>query len=362
MTNLHSSSNENMSDSVSSISSWEPETPTSGPTGPQRYQAISPLSSTRTRRSIDGNTLSMFRSNMPWEDHSEDENLWSDAATAGTVLSLLHREPLSPQRNNHRPLFDSTASERQRSRCVICFQIMDRLSYPNPPLAMNCNHSSIPEVRICRLCLQRCLDIQFTSPGSEPLSCPLCRARLSHDEIRQWADPQTFQAYDNMKTREALEEDGEFITCIRPDCGNGQLHVGGRENPIVMCRSCGTRTCFVHRGASWHQGFSCEEYDRLFVYTGERRGLGADTSQNGCSWLRRIGGWRACRADARQHRTASDLSLFGPINWTTEDLRSQRTIWQIAKPCPRCNAITEREGGCKYMRCMCEIRLLGSIR
>ncbi|EYE93159.1 BRcat and Rcat domain-containing protein [Aspergillus ruber CBS 135680] len=252
---------------------------------------------------------------MPWDESSEDENLWSDAATAGTVLSLLHREPLSPQRNTRRPLFDSTASERQRSRCVLCFQVMDRLSYPSPPLAANCNHSSIPGVRMCRVCLQRCLDIQFTSNGTEPLSCPLCRARLSHDEIRQWANPQTFQAYDNMKTREALEDDGEFITCVRPGCGNGQLHGGGRESPIVVCRSCGTRMCFVHRGAPWHEGFSCEEYDRLFVYTG------------------------------------SDINHYGPINWTTEDLRSQRTIWQIAKPCPRCNAITEREGGCKYMRC-----------
>lgn len=349
-----------MSDSVS-ISSWEPETPSSGPSYSQRHQAISPLSSTRGRRSIDGNTLSMFRCNMPWEESSEDENLWSDAATAGTVLSLLHREPLSPQRNTRRPLFDSTASERQRSRCVLCFQVMDRLSYPNPPLAANCNHSSISEVRMCRVCLQRCLDIQFTSNGSEPLSCPLCRARLSHDEIRQWANPQTFQAYDNMKTREALEDDGEFITCVRPGCGNGQLHGGGRENPIVVCRSCGTRMCFVHRGAPWHEGFSCEEYDRLFVYTGDQQTPENDASQNGCRWLRRLGGWRAYRADARQHATGSDINQFGPINWTTEDLRSQRTIWQIAKPCPRCNAITEREGGCKYMRCMCGILSSGSI-
>lgn len=293
----------------------------------------------------------MLRCNMPWEDNEDDNYCWNDAFTASTVLSLLHKEPMSPQRARrtsysiHEGLF-----ARQQPRCVVCFETLNHLALPNPRLAANCNHSTIPDARICLSCLRRCLDIQFSSTGPDSLSCPLCKAPLAHEEIQQWASPETFQKYDSIKARQALEVDAEFIMCVRAGCGYGQLHAGGRENPIVVCESCGTRMCFIHRDL-WHEGLSCDEYDVAFTSTFNDAEVNARSAKHPCKWLRKIGGRRAFKPETRAHGRATELGRIGRNNWTTEDLRSQQTIWQIAKPCPRCNAITEKEGGCKYMRC-----------
>lgn len=348
-----------------SITSYElsPDDQAPEPVWAHRYhQPVSPVSSNESPGSIDAN-LSMFRSNMPWEDNDGYINgCWNDAFTASTVLSLLHKEPISPQRGHRRPSLSISSSliPRQPPRCVVCSQAIDRSSLPAPRLAANCDHSAIRGVQICLPCLRRCLDIQFSSKGPESLSCPLCQAQLSHDEVRKWATPETFQTVDSIKTQRALEEDSEFIRCVRTGCGYGQLHAGGRENPIAVCEACGTRMCFVHRDI-WHEGLSCDEYDLAFTSARDD----GDNNNNGevhaksarhttCKWLDRISGRRAYHKKANSGmKKPSALNRLARVNLTTEDLRSQRTIWQIAKPCPRCNAITEKEGGCKFMRCMC---------
>lgn len=353
--------NRNMDDSVSISSCGSPpDVPIPEPLCPNRYQPVSPLTaSTASRPSIEPTNFAFARCNMPWEDNYGSNNCYSDAATASTVLNLLHKEPLSPLRGTSRMIhLDSELAEEQRLRCVVCFEPFDYSSCPEPPLAAKCDHRAIPGVHMCTSCLCRCLDNQFASSGPDSLSCPLCHARLSHDEIRKWASPSTFQAYDNIKVRRALESDNEFITCVRPGCGSGQLHMGGRENPIVVCGSCGTRMCYVHRHIPWHEGLSCDEYDRIFMPMPRTNDLETRNSppQHTSRFMRKIGEWRACRSEGRK-QDRETLHRIGRINWTTEDLLSQRAIWQIAKPCPRCNAITEKEGGCKFMKCMCSFSL-----
>lgn len=338
-----------------SIASYElsPDDQAPEPVWAHRYQPVSPVSSNESPHSIDAN-LSMFRSNMPWEDNDGYMNdCWNDAFTANTVLSLLHKEPISPQRGHRASLSISSGFiTRQPLRCVVCSQALERSSLPDPHLAASCDHSAIPGVQICSPCLRRCLDIQFSSTGPESLSCPLCQAQLSHDEVRKWASPETFQTIDGIRARKALEEDSEFIMCVRTGCGYGQLHSGGRENPIAVCEACGTRMCFVHRDM-WHEGLSCDEYDLAFTAAHDDNvDANAKSARHTCKWLSKISG-RMTYNKSNPRRKTSALNHLARVNLTTEDLRSQRTIWQIAKPCPRCNAITEREGGCKNMRCMC---------
>ncbi|PKY01951.1 hypothetical protein P168DRAFT_38586 [Aspergillus campestris IBT 28561] len=197
---------------------------------------------------------------MTWFDQTPSH--WSDAATASTVLSLLHKEPLrSPPPSL--PESDTNTKYQPHHTCSICFESRAEACYPRSPIASGCDHTSIPDIYVCTSCLRRSLDLQLSSTSDGLLACPLCHAQLSDNEVQRWASTKTFQEYSRLRTWQILEEDAEFVTCIRRDCGYGQFHAGGLEDPIVVCGSCGTRTCYIHRGTAWHEGLSCAEYEEL---------------------------------------------------------------------------------------------------
>ncbi|KAJ0385638.1 hypothetical protein COL922a_005963 [Colletotrichum nupharicola] len=58
-----------------------------------------------------------------------------------------------------------------------------------------------------------------------------------------------------------MAEAENFIWCTA-NCGSGQLHDTGTEQPIVSCLHCGQRSCFTHN-VTWHENLTCEEYDSL---------------------------------------------------------------------------------------------------
>lgn len=277
-----------------------------------------------------------IRSNIPWSE--EGMGCWSDAATASTVLSLLHKEPLMPPPPPTRSSSSEsiqTASKRNRLTCSVCFGHLDDGCFPDSPIAAACDHSGIPESHICVACLRRSLGVQVTSSSTCAVTCPLCCAQLSDEEVHHWASPQTFRAYDRMRTWQVLEENAEFVTCIRPDCGYGQLHADGLEDPIVVCGSCGTRTCFIHRNTAWHEGLTCAEYEetsRARVPDVPRRSV---RRREILEEAPRVPGLRR-----------------GWVNTTQEEYLSMQMIAEIAKPCPYCNAATEKIGGCKQITCM----------
>lgn len=280
----------------------------------------------------------MFRHTIAWE-RNEDTPCWADAETASAVLSLLNKEPV------HLTQGDTTKPDRdsqiQYSTCAVCFERLHDRSLAQSPIAAYCDHTSIPETHICTSCLQRSLEIQLSSAGPNTLFCPLCHAPFSDTEVQRWAARETFESYNSIRTRAALEHDTEFITCARRNCGFGQLHAGGRGEPVVICGACGTKTCFIHRDTIWHEGLSCEEYDEIMDFrTHQPLGTGSDGRREGNGFLQRLRG-KYRRAESRD----------GHIGITTEELLSRRMMDKVTKPCHRCTAPTERTGGCKYMRC-----------
>ncbi|KAL4794923.1 hypothetical protein BDV19DRAFT_181427 [Aspergillus venezuelensis] len=159
-------------------------------------------------------------------------------------------------------------------------------------------------MRTCVICLSRSLDIQISAN-------------------QRWASKPAFSAYDMARTWRALEKDTEFVKCINPRCCYGQLHAGGPD-PGVVCRACGTRTCFNHRNMPWHDGLTCAEYDA----TGYQRMVGEN-------WITGL-----ASQDDRQ--------------FASQELLNRRTIEGITRARPGCHVATEKAGGCKYMRCaMC---------
>ncbi|GIC88832.1 BRcat and Rcat domain-containing protein [Aspergillus udagawae] len=297
-----------------------------------------------------GGTPSSFQSIIRW-DTDDEINCWSDAATAGAVLSLLHKEPPSPP-PCPQPRFDRNASDEQRLTCVVCFDDLENGCYPQPPIAAGCDHGFVPGMHICFTCLRRSLDKQLSS-GATFLSCPICLEKLSDEEVQRWSSRRTFQAYDTKRTWQILEEDAEFVPCVRKDCGYGQLHAGGLEDPIVVCGSCGTRTCFIHRDTVWHEGLSCEEYDRLL---NPRRASPEIRMDAGREARRLFPGLNRLRTPRREAESDPRLGYSsgrprGRLDPTNEELSGSRTIHELSKPCPNCKAQMERAGGCKFMRC-----------
>lgn len=279
----------------------------------------------------------MFRPTIAWES-DENTPCWADAETAGAVLSLLNKEPVHPSQNH-------TSSHEQNPQtqhltCAVCFESLDHQSHPVSPITAYCDHTSTPESHICTPCLQRSMEIQLSSAGPNALLCPLCHAPFSDTEVHRWAARETFECYNTMKTQAALESDTEFIICPRQDCGFGQLHAGGREDPVVICGACGTKTCFVHRDTIWHEGLSCEEYDEIMDFRTKVLRDGQREDKGFLQWLR----GKYCR---RRIGSRDDQR----IDPAMEDLLSRRMLDKVTKPCPSCTIPTERTGGCKYMRC-----------
>jgi hypothetical protein len=148
------------------------------------------------------------------------------------------------------------------AECSVCTEVLPPVDLVIGRLSSACDHSraDIVFTYICKSCVGRHLDIQVNQSGSGRVTCPLCLAELSHSDIKKWASPATFARYDQLRLRDTVSSDPKFIWCSNPACTAGQVHASGAEAPIVICQSCGTRTCFRHQRA-WHDGLTCDEFD-----------------------------------------------------------------------------------------------------
>jgi hypothetical protein len=98
---------------------------------------------------------------------------------------------------------------------------------------------------------------------------------------------------------------------------------------------------------------TCEEYDRLV----NPRPDSSEIRMNAPREARRLfPGLNRPRTPRRE--PGGDASLRHSsgrphvrLDSTNEELSSRRTIHELPKPCPNCQAQTERAGGCKFMRC-----------
>ncbi|KAJ0424283.1 hypothetical protein BJY00DRAFT_259294 [Aspergillus carlsbadensis] len=301
-------------------------------------EVISPLSplSARTLFSTDrrchqtpplmeGALSRVVEANSPLvEEPRSVDYCWSDATTASAVLSLLHKEPMGSASSTPGHGYIRNAPP---ITCSVCFETLEPNMYPQTSIAAECDHTSILGTHICTICLSRSLDVQFSNLQTSALTCPLCHTQLSDEEIERWASRPTFQAYDVSRTWQILDEDADFVRCINPHCGYGQLHAGGPADPVVICAICGVQTCYTHRTIPWHEGFSCAEYEMW-----NQSNMVPESLIPSPPTVLRIGGPRR--------------EQFAP-----EDFLSRRTIQKTTRTCPNCLVATEKAGGCKYMRC-----------
>lgn len=169
----------------------------------------------------------------------------------------------------------------------------------NDPIAAGCTH----ERSTCGACLRGWIAGQLDSVGWNDISCSECDARLEHNDVKKHASPQTFNTYERLATRAALDDIPEFRFCLSPSgCEAGQIHAGGEAEPVFTCHSCNYKFCVIC-SCPWHADETCSQY--------------ADR-----------------KAAVSKHEAASED--FVKIN---------------TKRCPKCDSKILKHGGCDHMTC-----------
>lgn len=139
--------------------------------------------------------------------------------------------------------------------CVVCLETLPVLFLPSEKATSTCAHDSA----VCTPCLQSSISSAITDVDWTHPACPQCPIRLSYSEINRIVDIDTLEKYDHHVFLEAISTMPDFRWCVEKNCGSGQLHNGDEGSPILTCRKCGSKMCFVH-GVKWHKGDTCAEF------------------------------------------------------------------------------------------------------
>ncbi|KAH7129792.1 hypothetical protein B0J13DRAFT_678864 [Dactylonectria estremocensis] len=174
-------------------------------------------------------------------------------------------------------------------------------------LGLECRH----DIDFCIGCLKKHLESQLDQFGRskcDQLACPAhgCGRLLAYQEIKLYAEPETFDKYDRYLNLNTLSRYPNFRWCLGPGCSSGQIYDDGDDDEFVdarvHCQDCAFEMC-LHHSMPWHEGQTCEQFDSM-----------------------------------RQH---------GDPNFQ----QTQDWIRQNTKPCPSCRENIEKGNACFHMTC-----------
>ncbi|KAL4907137.1 hypothetical protein BDW74DRAFT_148637 [Aspergillus multicolor] len=141
--------------------------------------------------------------------------------------------------------------------CIICLEPFSASGVKAPDkLSIACQHTP----SVCYICLSKSIKHDLETKFWDEIKCPECNTPFIHEDIKRFADQETFTRYDKLSFRHAVNADENFIWCL--ECDFGQLHEPGADQPAVQCYNCAAESCFKH-AIKWHDGFTCDEYDAL---------------------------------------------------------------------------------------------------
>jgi hypothetical protein len=162
--------------------------------------------------------------------------------------------------------------------------------------SFTCTHGDL----FCARCLQQHIEAEVNSKGTLEVSCPDCRCLLEYNDVQRLASRDTFATYDRLLLRRKLQSLPDFRFCKAADCGAGQEHATGDDQPIMTCAACHTKSCYTH-DVPWHDELTCAQFD---------------------------------------------------LKQANEEAEANRAFFQSkTKPCPECNVKIEKNDGCDHMTC-----------
>lgn len=210
----------------------------------------------------------------------------------------------SGQASNPTPIVDAEPATRA---CSICATNKDPVEFPlEIAIPPSC---SAHRQTVCQSCLGESISTNIANKPLDRIGCPICDQAWNRDYVEIHAKAESLQVYYTREALVLLETLPEFRVCQSPTCHSGQFHASGAAEPIVTCNDCGFRSCFVHH-MPWHSGKTCVEVDDPGETDEELR--------------------------ARLAREAKDY---------------EQKYGKGTKPCPRCNAVILKKGGCDAMLC-----------
>ncbi|CAF1286025.1 unnamed protein product [Rotaria sordida] len=185
--------------------------------------------------------------------------------------------------------------------CVVCFvEQPEREFYPT--YSEKCRHT---RRYICNKCTSYSVKTILDSGISSRVACPEinCLVKWNSDEIRRvllaTENNLLLRKYDAYLIKRFFENQFNFFWCAH-ECGSGQYDYRRlTRNWKITCSQCKRDTCAFHR-VKWHEGMTCEQYDRLYP---------------------------------------------------SSDTRTRKWIKKNSKKCPRCQCNIEKDGGCDHITC-----------
>jgi IBR domain, a half RING-finger domain len=249
---------------------------------------------------------------------------------------------------------------------LTCLDTLPLQWFPVIPITSRCFrelHRAANQSFICKSCLNHSINAQLSSSRPDNMDCSLCHQRMTHHDIKRWAEPETFEKYDRLITLQAIQQDRSSVRCCQPECEGIQFHDGDADSPIATCHECGIMTCFRHSGLPWHEGLTCDEFEDPHTAVKLLRDLINDLElASGVSGIKlstgQSHGTSVDREMQFKHRTAKRLLSERQARLTSDsDEKGAKAVAETTKPCPSCDTPIEKVGGCKHVKCRCGYQL-----
>eukprot|EP00455_Lapot_gusevi_P049162 TRINITY_DN691_c0_g2_i1.p1 TRINITY_DN691_c0_g2~~TRINITY_DN691_c0_g2_i1.p1 ORF type:complete len:561 (-),score=163.23 TRINITY_DN691_c0_g2_i1:174-1856(-) len=192
-------------------------------------------------------------------------------------------------------LFVSEHHQAQEYTCPVCF---DNFRLEDLAILDDCHHF------LCKECMAHTMTSNMDQGLAALMVCPVpeCKRNLTEREARRLLSRRDYARYEELVFQDTLKKDSNCRWCPRRGCGTPMI--GDPNHPMMRCPrpDCNFIFCFNCK-EQWHADFTCAQYQQWKVENGE-----ADA---------RFEAWR------REH----------------------------TRPCPRCNVLIEKNGGCNHMTC-----------
>lgn len=99
------------------------------------------------------------------------------------------RNDISVIATSPEPLQDTTDTSGNRISCLVCFETLGQEDFPRRQITASCDHN----VDICSGCLSQSITVQLREKSWKQIDCPICHARLGFDDVKEFANGETFE-------------------------------------------------------------------------------------------------------------------------------------------------------------------------